>query len=104
MNPCILWDAAKAVLREKIIARTAALEKIQAQNSLTLQGHLTDLEQAHIVNKESSSVQQIRNVKPEIDKILSEEVKKNIRFMKQRYYEAGSSRIISSEAHQTTRK
>lgn len=80
-------------------SQDSCVEKDTVQKSLTLQGHLRDLEQAHIVNKESSSVQQIRNVKLEIDKILSEEVKKNIR-----YYEAGSSRIISSEAHKTTRK
>ena len=31
VNPGILWDAAKAVLRGKIIARTAALKKMKTQ-------------------------------------------------------------------------
>lgn len=43
----------------------------------------------HIANKEPSILYQIRTVKREIDKILSEEVEKNIWFMKQRNYEAG---------------
>lgn len=32
---------------------------------------------------------QIRNIKQEIDNVLSEEVERNIRFMKQRYDKAG---------------
>ena len=56
---------------------------------LGLQEKLRDLEQTHIVNKEPSILHQIRNVKQGIDIILSEEVEKNKRFMKQRYYEAG---------------
>lgn len=88
VNPSILWDAAKAVLRGKIMARTAALKKMKTQKLTDLQEKLTDLEQAHIINKEPSITQQIRNIKQEIDKILGEEVDKNIKFWKQRYYEA----------------
>ena len=89
VNPSILWDAAKAVLRGKIIAKTAALKKVKTPKLIGLQEKLRDLEQIHITNKEPSIVQQIRHTKQEIDKILGEEVEKNIRFMKQRYYEAG---------------
>lgn len=84
VNPSILWDAAKAVLRGKIIARTAALKKLKTKKLSRLQEKLRDLEQVHIANKEPSIIYQIRTVKQEIDKILSEEVEKNIRFMKQR--------------------
>lgn len=47
------------------------------------------MEQTHIINKEPSIIQQIRHIKQKIDKILGEEVEKNIRFMKQSYNEAG---------------
>ncbi len=89
VNPSILWDAAKAVLRGKIIAKKAALKKMKTQKLTSLQEKLRDLEQTHITNKEPSVIQQIRHTKQEIDKILSEEVEKNIKFMEQRYYEAG---------------
>lgn len=67
----------------------SVLKKTKAQNLLRLQEKLRGLEQVHIDNKEPSIIHQTRNVKQEMDKILSEEVEKNIRFMKQRYYEAG---------------
>uniref|UniRef100_A0A3B1K1Q0 Reverse transcriptase domain-containing protein n=1 Tax=Astyanax mexicanus TaxID=7994 RepID=A0A3B1K1Q0_ASTMX len=89
VNPCILWDAAKAVLRGKIIARAAQRKKVKNLNLLALQGKLRELEQQQTVTKGQHIISQIRTVKQEIDKILSEEVEKNIRFMKQRYYEAG---------------
>ena len=89
VNPSILWDAAKAVLRGKIIARTSMLKKIKATKLSKLQEELIDLEQTQIVNKESSIINKIRNLKQEIDQILSEEVEKNISFMKQRYYDSG---------------
>lgn len=90
MNPSILWNAAKAVLKGKIIARTAALKKVKAQNLSKLEEKLRDLVEVHSANTEPSIIYQIRTVRQEIDKILGEEVEKNMRFMKQRYYEAGS--------------
>lgn len=69
------------------------------------------MEQIHIINKEPSIVQQIRHTKQEIDKILGEEVEKNIRLMKQRYYEAGPRaakllawRLKKQQAENTTHK
>ena len=42
VNPSILWDAAKAVLRGKIIARTSMLRKIKATKLSKLQEELID--------------------------------------------------------------
>ena len=89
VNPGILWDAAKAVIRGKIIARTAMIKKIKAQKLLSLQEKLRELEELQVKSKGPAITQQINHVKQEIDKIMSEEVEKNLRFLKQRYYEAG---------------
>lgn len=56
VNPSILWDTAKAVLRGKVIGRMSVLKKMKAQNLLRLQEKLRDLEQVHIANKESSII------------------------------------------------
>ena len=48
VNPSILWDAGKAVLRGKIIARTSMLKKIKARKLSKLQEELIDLEQTQI--------------------------------------------------------
>lgn len=83
----------------------SVLKKTKAQNLLRLQGKLRDLEQVHI-DKEPSIIHQMRNVKQEMDKILSEEVEKNIRSMKQRYYEAGPKawRLRKQQAENTIDK
>lgn len=72
MNPSILWNAAKAVLKGKIIARTAALKKVKAQNLSKLEEKLRDLVEVHSANTEPSIIYQIRTVRQEIDKILGE--------------------------------
>jgi hypothetical protein len=48
VNPSILWDAAKAVLRGKIKARRSMLKKIKARKLSKLQEELIDLEQTQI--------------------------------------------------------
>lgn len=111
VNPSILWDASKAVLRGKIIARTAISKKIRAQTFLNLQEKLRDLEQVCITNNNPDINQQIRKVKQDIDKILSEDVEKKLKFLKQRYYEAGpkatkllASRLRKQQAENTIHK
>lgn len=76
-NPRILWDASKAVLRGKIIARTAISKKIRAPTFSNLQEKLK--EQLRIANSNPDINEQIRNVKQDIDKILSEAVEKKLK-------------------------
>ena len=54
-----------------------------------MQKQLKNLEQLHTTNNDPSLHEQMRPVKQEIDKILSEEIEKKMKFLKQRYYEAG---------------
>ena len=89
VNPSMLWDAFKAVLRGKIIAWSASSKKIKRLQLLELEEKLKNLEQIYITNRDHDVIKQIRLIKQDIDKILSEEVEKKLRFMKQRYYEAG---------------
>lgn len=92
-NPSIVWDAAKAVLRGKIIAWSTMLKKKKSQELLQLQDRLKVLEQSGLKDKNTRVTHQIRQIKQEIDKILGEEVEENTRFMKQRYYEAGPKAV-----------
>lgn len=55
------------------------LKKLKSQKLSGLQEKLRDLEQEHSVNKQPSVILQIRNVKQEIDKILSEAVEKKFK-------------------------
>ena len=62
---------------------------MKTQKLLNLQKQLTELEQQHSKCKEPQILLQMRPLKQEIDKIYCDEVEKNLRFTKQRYYEAG---------------
>lgn len=53
------------------------------------------------LTKDPSALLQMRSIKQEIDKICSEEVEKKIRFMRQRYYEAGpkEAKLVAWRLH-----
>lgn len=86
----MLWDTAKAVLRGEIISESVFIKKKKTQKLLNLQNQLTELEQKHSKSKDPQLLLQMRPLKQEIDKIYCDEIEKNLRFTKQRYYEAGS--------------
>ena len=85
-----LWDAAKAVLRGKIISITAFIKKAKAQTLTDLQNKLLELEQLHSKQKTPLLLQRMRSIKQEIDQIHSEELERKLRFMRKKYYETGS--------------
>lgn len=85
-------------MRGKIIAKCALLKKVkQKKKLLDLQKTLKRLEQLHSTTKNPSLLEQMRPVKQEINTILSEEIKKKLTYMKQRWYEAGprASKLLS---------
>uniref|UniRef100_A0AAR2KFP9 exodeoxyribonuclease III n=1 Tax=Pygocentrus nattereri TaxID=42514 RepID=A0AAR2KFP9_PYGNA len=73
-SPAILWDAAKAFLRGKIIAQMALMKKLKSQTLQNLENKLRELQQLHSSTLDSSIPQQMRLIKREISKIHSEEV------------------------------
>ncbi len=76
VSPVTLWDAAKAVLRSKIISTTAYLKKAKTQKLTDLQNKLLELEQLHSKQKNPILLQQMKPIKQEKDKIRSEELEK----------------------------
>lgn len=53
VNPTILWDAAKAVLRGSIIAKTSLQKKQKNKKLFDLQEQLRNLEQIHSTRRDS---------------------------------------------------
>lgn len=90
VSPLVLWDACKAVLRGKIISKTAYMKKQRHLTLKALQKDLHKLEQENKQNPNRSIFQEIQKKKAEINLIYSEEIQKNILFTKQRYYEIGN--------------
>ena len=97
VNPVILWDALKAVLRGKLIALTAAQKSTRLINYKTKTEKLKLLEEEHKQSGNQSTLKQIIDIRKEIDETLREETEKKARFIKQSYYELGpkSSKMLA---------
>lgn len=87
--PSVLWDACKAVMRGKLIAKSAYLKKMRQQQLDTLKSDLKRLEREHKDKLEEDIYQEIKRKRAEINEIYTQEIKKKLLFTKQRYYEVG---------------
>ena len=90
VDPGILWDALKAVLRGKLIALTASQKKARLATYKYKIEKLREMETKHKSTGDQSLLQQIKETRGEINEILRGEIEKKARFLKQSYYESGS--------------
>lgn len=89
VSPSVLWDACKAVMRGKIIAKSAYLKKIRQLKLDTLKSDLKRLEREHKDKLEVHINQEIKKKRAEINENYVQEIQKNLLFVKQRHYEVG---------------
>ena len=89
-SPPIIWDAAKAVLRGKIIAAASAKKRERQKKLQEYQDRLKLLENKHAQNKNPQILQEIKKIRNEINDLTSQEIMKKMLFTKQKYYESGS--------------
>ena len=89
VSPSVLWDALKSVMRGKLIALTSHRKKERSKRLLELQENLNLLEREHVEKKKSYILNQINDVKKEINKFYEGELEKKAKFTRQRYYENG---------------
>uniref|UniRef100_A0A3Q3ASL9 Reverse transcriptase domain-containing protein n=1 Tax=Kryptolebias marmoratus TaxID=37003 RepID=A0A3Q3ASL9_KRYMA len=90
VDPIILWDAMKAVIRGKLIAETAHDKRIKLQTYRANTERLRKSEQEYQETKDPKVYQEIKVVKNKINEILQGEIEKRNTFLKQNYYETGS--------------
>lgn len=90
VSPSTLWDACKAVMRGKLIARSTYRKKNKEKILKELQMDLGRLEKTHKDNLDSKILNEIKKKQAEINDLLTQEIQKRMIYTKQRYYEAGS--------------
>uniref|UniRef100_A0A3Q2ZLE5 Reverse transcriptase domain-containing protein n=2 Tax=Kryptolebias marmoratus TaxID=37003 RepID=A0A3Q2ZLE5_KRYMA len=90
VNPVMVWDALKAVIRGKLIAKTAALKKSRVEAYEKERVQLTELEKQHKLTQNPNLLIKIKEVRNNIDKILTYEIEKKSKFIRQSYHEVGS--------------
>lgn len=93
VSPNTLWDAAKAVVRGKIIALTAFRKKEKQRRLVELQEEMKSLEISHTELKDPQILTRINKIKQDINCIYEEEIEKQLKFTKQRFYETGPRAI-----------
>ena len=89
VDPSILWDSLKAVIRGKMIALTTSIKKTKTAEYNKLILALSQIEQQHKKNRDPKLLTQIRKLRAQIENTLEQEIEKKSRFMKQTYYESG---------------
>lgn len=83
----------KAVLRGKIIAIASYKKKERRKALEGLQQKLKDLELKHKIDSDKCTFQEIEKVRNEIRNITTQDIKRNLMYLKQRYYESGSKSL-----------
>uniref|UniRef100_A0A1A8PUF6 Reverse transcriptase domain-containing protein n=2 Tax=Nothobranchius rachovii TaxID=451742 RepID=A0A1A8PUF6_9TELE len=90
VNAIMVWDTVKAVMRGKLISRTAHLKKIKREKYDLLENQLKNLELKRQQNfNDTKLAEQIRETKDRINEVIQEELEKKLRFLKQTFYETG---------------
>ena len=98
VDPTIIWDTVKAVMRGKLISRTAHLRKIQRLKYDQLERDLEKLEKQRPKNDNKDTTgNQIKDIKKQIEILMKDEIEKKLRFTKQTFYESGprATRILA---------
>lgn len=86
VNPPIVWDAFKAVMRGNITACTTHIKNSRQERLATLQLKLKLLQRKHKDYVESNTEQEIKADKYEIDEIYTQEIQEKLVYLKQKYW------------------
>lgn len=89
VNPNILWDTLKAVIRGKLISLSTAIKKAKGNKLKQLEDSLKELEKQHCQNQDPQTLSKIKEIRNQISDIYKEEIEKKLKFLKQTYYEVG---------------
>lgn len=89
ISPIIIWDTLKAVLRGTLISITSHLKRTKGHKLLELQTRLKQKLQEDICNPNPTTKQEIRKLQGEINDVYSQEVQRNLTFLRQKYYDVG---------------
>ena len=90
VDPTIVWDAMKAVIRGKLIAETSLVKKAKKEMYKKNEEELRKLEREFQDTEKTETYNQIKELRAKIQNAQLDEVEKNNRFVKQNYYEAGT--------------
>lgn len=86
----LLWDAAKAVIREKIIALTSRLKKQRELKQLEIEKEIKRLECKHKNFGNKNSLELLKQNRQKLDDLLTYKAEGAVRYTSRKYYEFGN--------------
>lgn len=97
VSPSILWDAAKAVLRGKLIWWSSYKKKEKEKYLIDLTTRLKHLESEHVKSNNDNTLSQIKETQQILNRLYEDQIEKRAKFIKQNYYENGpkSKRLLA---------
>ena len=90
VNPTILWDAMKAVMRGKLIAHSAMVKKAKSEMYKKTNEELRGLEKEYQKTNGTEVLQKIKDLKAKIKTAQLDEIERHSKYVKQNYYETGA--------------
>lgn len=92
-----LWDGGKAVIRGKIIEITSRIRKDYLKQQRAIESKIRELELEHKRTRNNSVLQELKENRHRLDKLLTYKAEGALRFTNQRYYEMGNraSRLLA---------
>uniref|UniRef100_A0A8C6U322 Endonuclease/exonuclease/phosphatase domain-containing protein n=1 Tax=Neogobius melanostomus TaxID=47308 RepID=A0A8C6U322_9GOBI len=98
INPVILWEGLKTVIRGEIICFSSRKKKERLKQINYLEGKINKLEKIHKLKGERKILRQLEEVRNELNILLNDRVGKILAFTKQKYYDGGtkSLKILSN--------
>lgn len=97
VSPSVLWDAAKAVIRGKIIALTSRLKKQREHKRLEIEKEIKRLECEHKKSRNTNSLDLLKQNRQKLDDLLTYKAEGALRYTSRKYYEFGNraSRLLA---------
>uniref|UniRef100_A0A3Q3B6N5 Reverse transcriptase domain-containing protein n=1 Tax=Kryptolebias marmoratus TaxID=37003 RepID=A0A3Q3B6N5_KRYMA len=99
VNPTLVWDTVKAVMRGRLISKTAYLKKVKRLKYEELENTLRKLELKQQRTNNGELSEQIMKTKSNINDMILQELEEKLRFSKQTFYESGpkATRILARQ-------
>lgn len=97
VTPSILWDAAKAVMRGKIISLTSRIKKQRELKRIKIEKEIKRLEYQHKNTGNKNLLEQLKQNRQKLDDLLTHRAEGALRYTNRKYYEFGNraSRLLS---------
>lgn len=97
VSPSVLWDAAKATIRGKIISIGSRLKKQRMQKQLQIENEIKRLENEHKQQRKKEVLDELKENRNKLDDLLTYRAEGALRFIDRKFYEFGNkaSRLLA---------